>query len=265
MISFPMLRRSIFFTVLAIVSPIVSAQTQGGGAAAGIGRAYEAAGKSTAARELQRKMNTALIRAVAREKAVAKSGAGKARPRAPIPAPTAGAPPSMGSAGFFTPDPRSNNMSAMADQLGSNATEREQLRQLFTTTKQAFEKEVSAKGRSNNLPAAFTFFIATMVTVYHDDPEPSDESVDKLWDGMSSALSEMPELKNLTNDEKQQMYDMLVGFSGLVLAGYMQAKSTNDAESLKTFRTLSGGLIETVLKSEPDKLRFGRSGLDIVN
>ena len=174
-------------------------------------------------------------------------------------------PSTTGSAAFFKPDPNSNYMAAMADQLGTTAAEKEQLRQIFALTKEAFEKEVAAKGRSNNLPAAFTLFIATMVTVYHDDPEPSDEAVDKLWDGMSSALTEMPELKNLTNEEKQQMYDMMVAFSGFVLAGYSQAKTSGDAESLKIFKALSGGLIQTVLKTEPEKLRFGKGSLDIVN
>jgi len=263
---FPMYRSLKVFVVLAFVSVMVSAQTQGGGAAAGVGRVYEAAGKSTAARELQRKMNTALIRAVAREKAVARSAADRSRPKSARPAPMPVSPPtSTDTTAFFKPDPGSNYMTAMADQLGTTAAEKEQLRQIFALTKEAFEKEVAAKGRSNNLPAAFTLFIATMVTVYHDDPEPSDEAVDKLWDGMSSALTEMPELKNLTNEEKQQMYDMLVAFSGLVLAGYTQAKMSGNAESLKVFKALSGGLIQTVLKTVPEKLRFGKGGLDIVN
>ena len=250
---------------MAILSISVSAQTQGGGAAAGVGRVYEAAGKSTAARELQRKMNTALIKAVAREKAAARTASDRSRPKSARPSPMPAPPSTSTDAAFFKPDPNSNYMVAMAEQLGTTAAEKEQLRQIFALTKEAFEKEVAAKGRSNNLPAAFTLFIATMVTVYHDDPEPSDEAVDKLWDGMSSALTEMPELKNLTNDEKQQMYDMMVAFSGFVLAGYSQAKTSGDAETLKIFKVLSGGLIQTVLKTEPEKLRFGKGGLDIVN
>lgn len=258
--------RTKVLAVLAVFAATVSAQTQGGGAAAGIGRVYEAAGKSTAARELRRKMSTALVRAVAREKAPVRAASNRSRTSRPVPAaPMIAPPPTADSAAFFKPEPNSNYMTAMADQLGSNAEERQQLRELFALTKQAFEKEVATKGRSNNLPAAYTFFIATTVTVYHDDPEPSDEAIDKLWDGMSTALGEMPELQNLTNEEKQQIYDMLVAFSGFVLAGYTHAKTSGDAESLKVFKALSGGLIQTVLKTEPEKLKFGKSGLDIVS
>lgn len=240
------------------------AQTQGGGAAAGIGRTVEAAGKSAASRELQRKLGGTIVRAVAREKVAVRKATPAGRPQ---PVRSSGVAPSGidTSAVFFKPDPRANSMAKIADELGSNPTERQQLRQLFTATKDAFEKEVSAKGRSNNLPAGFTFFIASTVTVYRDDPEPSDRAIDNLWDGMSGALSEMPELSNLSDTEKQQLYDMLVAFSGFVLAGYMEAKSSGDADTLKVFQTLSGELIRTVLKTDPATLRFTNDGLNIVN
>jgi hypothetical protein len=82
---------------------------------------------------------------------------------------------------------------------------------------------------------------------------------------MSGALSEMPELSNLSNAEKQQLYDMLIAFSGFVLAGYMESKTSGDAQTLKVFQTLSGELIRTVLKTDPARLRFSKDGLDIVS
>lgn len=252
--------------IVLILAGLCFAQSQGGGAAAGIGRVFEASGRSAAARDLQKKLGGTLIRAVAREKTVARkpTPAGRTKPARSSAAAAVQTAPSD-PATFFKPDPRSDMMAKLADELGSNATERQQLRQLFTATKQAFEKEVAAKGRSNNLPAAFTFFIASTVTVYRDDPEPSDQAIDNLWDGMSGALSEMPETSNLTDAEKQQLYDMLIAFSGFVLAGYMEAKNTGDADALKIFETLSGELIRTILKTEPEKLRFTKDGLNIVN
>jgi hypothetical protein len=254
----------ITFALILFLTSLGLGQVQGGGAAAGIGRTVEAAGKSAASRELQRKMGGTLVRAVAREKSAPRRVAPGGRPqsaRLATPAPVA----ADTSVAFFKPDPRADTMAKIADELGTNPNERQQLLQLFTATKTAFEKEVSAKGRSNNLPAAFTFFIASTVTVYHDAPEPSDQAIDKLWDGMSGALSEMPEMSNLSDAEKQQLYDMLVAFSGFVLAGYMESKSSGDAETLKVFQTLSGELIRTVLKTDPAKLKFSKDGLDIVS
>ncbi|MDI1240298.1 MAG: hypothetical protein PSX80_00060, partial [bacterium] len=140
------------FATLFLIG-IASAQTAGGGAAAGIGRTVEAAGRSAAARELQKKIGTTLVRAVAREKAAPRRASTGGRPQSARPSPVASVPIDT-TAAFFKPDPRADSMAKIADELGSNPTERQQLRQIFTATKQAFEKEVAAKGRSNNLPAA---------------------------------------------------------------------------------------------------------------
>lgn len=258
--------RSFFASTVVCFVATFSAfgQVQGGGAAAGIGRAFEATGRSQAAKSLHGKLNTALVRAVSRDKAV-KKPAQISRTRRTRTAPVAEEPvAAVSTSTYFKPEPGSSGLNYLADELGSNATERTQLRALFAATKEAFEKEVAAEGRANNIAAAFTFFIASTVTVYRDDPEPSDEAIDNLWDGMSSALSEMPEVANLTNDEKQQMYDMLIAFSGFVLAGHMEAKSSGNSEAHAIFRQLAGVLIQTVLKTEPAKLRFNKDGLQIV-
>lgn len=251
------------FSVVIILagSSSLFAQVQGGGAAAGIGRTYEAAGRSEAAKGLQRKLNTALTRAVAKERSKPRSSASsKSKTSTPRVSPD-----NPNAATYFRPEPGADTMAQIANEIGSNAAERQQLLQLFTATKAAFEDEVAAKGRSNNLAAAFTFFIASSITVYRDDPEPSDEAMDALWDGMNSALTEMPEVAKLTNGEKQQLYDLLVAFSGFVLAGYLESKTTGDIETQRVFKALSAELIRTILHMDPDKLRFNRSGLDIIS
>jgi hypothetical protein len=259
-----MTRAFALLSAVLFLAAVAAAQTQGGGAAAGIGRTVEAAGKSAAGRELQRKMGGTIVRAVAREKSAVRKVAPGGRPQSARPSAISPA-PLNDTAAYFKPDPRADSMAKIADELGSNPTERQQLRQLFDATKTEFEQQVAAKGRSNNLPAAFTLFIVSTVTVFREDPEPSDQATDKLWDGMSGALSEMPELANLTNAEKQQLYDMLIAFSGFVLAGYMEAKTSGDADTLKVFQALSGELIRTVLKTDPATLRFTKDGLNIVN
>jgi hypothetical protein len=250
--------------VIAFAASASLAQVQGaGGAAAGLGKVYEASGKSAAAQGLQRKMNTTLIRAVAREKSTSRTAASRTQRATPsVSAGSANAPSRQVT--VFKPNPRSNYLNELANELGSTPEEREQLQLLFATTKEAFENEVAAKGRSKDIAAAFTFFIATSVTVYRNDPEPSDAAVDNLWSGMSSALTEMPEVQNLTDAEKQQLYDMLVGLSGFLLGGYMQGQ-TGDADTEKIFQQLAGVLIQTVLKTDPNKLRFTKDGLDIAS
>jgi hypothetical protein len=147
--------------------------------------------------------------------------------------------------------------------LSTNPTEKELVRQLVTATRTEFEKEVTKRGRANNLAAALTFFVASTVTVYHNDPEPSDEAIDQLWDGLNDTLNGLPEMSKLTDAEKQEMYEMLVACGGLVLAGHVLSKESGDANSASAFRQLAGELIKTVLQVEPNKVRFNSGGLNI--
>lgn len=256
-----------FGIVLLAGFATVNAQPRGGSAAAGGGYAkvYEAAGRSAAARGVQQTMNTTLLKAVAKSRVVKSAAVAGGRRQAPKKAaPTAAPLPApANNYAFFKPDPNTDNFGSLADSLGKNEQEKDVLRQLFAATKTAFEKEVAAKGRRNNLAAAFTLFTASAVTVYHDDPEPSDEAVDKLWDGLNSVFDESPEMAKLTDAEKQQLYDTLIALSGLVLAGYMEGKNSGDTETQTLFKTLAGAMIEQVLKTDPEKARFGKGGLDV--
>ena len=48
----------------------------------------------------------------------------------------------------------------------------------------------------------------------------------------------------------------LVGFSGMLLAIYSEAKQNNDADALAKSKKLAGMLIEMVLKTDPENLRI---------
>jgi len=254
----------LILVVCQALSPYnIHAQKGGAAAAGGYGKVYEAAGRSVAASEVQKNMNTTLMRAIARSRGT-KTAIGSGRRANPskamrsLPAPSAQV---NSDSAFFKPDPDSNYTETLAESLGTTSREKEYLRQLFRATKTAFEKEVSGKGRDNNLAAALTFFTASVVTVYHDDPEPSDAAIDKLWDGLNGVFEETPDIAKLSNTEKQQMYDTLIAFGGLVLAGHLLGKNSNDAEMQRQYRQLAGAMIEMVLKTKPDSVRFRDGGL----
>jgi hypothetical protein len=266
----PMHRRGpfqlILLSVLLCVSPSATfAQVKAGG---GYAKVYEASGRSAAARGVQQTMNTTLLKAIAKSrsgKSTSPKESGRRRSlKRPSAMPVPADEPSKSDAASFTPDPSLTNTDALANAMGTNDTEREYLRQIFAATKVEFEKQVAAEGRQNNLAGAFTFFIASAVTVYHDDPEPSEESLDKLWDGLDGVFNESPDMAKMADAEKQQMYDTLVALSGLVLAGYMQGKTANDKETQTIYKNLAGTMIEQVLKTEPAKIRFGKEGLRIL-
>jgi len=49
---------------------------------------------------------------------------------------------------------------------------------------------------------------------------------------------------------------MLIGFGGMLLAIYSEAKQNDDAATLEKSKKLAGMLIEMVLKTDPENLRL---------
>jgi uncharacterized membrane protein len=68
----------------------------------------------------------------------------------------------------------------LADAIGGTPDERAALVQAFAQLKQGYETEVARAGKSNNLAAAMTFFIAANVMSYHQTEMPSDADIAKL-------------------------------------------------------------------------------------
>jgi hypothetical protein len=260
-------KKNALLAVALIVASCVAAlaQTAGGGRVSGnYGKVFEAAGGSPAARDLRQNLRSTLVRAVQRTKSFQgprRSTASSSRTvRGVIVAPArpaaAASAATVNHNADFTPNSRLNYSESLAEALGATQQEKEYLRQLFTQTKIAFEKEVAGKGGKNNLAAALTFFIAANVTVYHGDPEPSDAATDKLWSAMNTVFDDTEQFRGLSDLDKQQMYETLIAFGGLSFAGYTVAKSSNDASLMNTYRQLAGVLIQLVLKTSPDQIRF---------
>ncbi|MEO8650138.1 MAG: DUF6683 family protein [Acidobacteriota bacterium] len=264
--------------VVLFCIPVIYGQgKEAGGGAGSYGKVYEASGKSAAARSVQATMAVSLQSAILRAQTSAaakkqtkttqsstgaRSGSARVSRSRPAPPPSTPTEPATEYT-FFRPDPTVDTSSKLAETLGTTQQEKVLLKQLFSVTKTEFEKEVAKKGRQNNLAAAFTFFIGSAVMIYNDDPEPSDAALDNLWDGLNSVFDESPEFAALKNREKQEMYDTIVCFSGLILATYGEGKNNGNQETVRTARQLSGVLIQLVLKSDPNKLRFGKNGLVI--
>src|SRR5688500_6851255 len=110
----------------------------------------------------------------------------------------------------FRPGPNTGVDLDLATAFASTPAEKQTLIQLFTQLKQGYETEVAKEGKSNNLAASMTFFIASNVVAYLRTPMPSDEATEELFVSLRDTMSGTPEIAKLTNAEKQQMYDWLV-------------------------------------------------------
>ena len=185
------------------------------------------------------------------------------RPRVPNRRPANPAAANGPSSLLFTPIANSGVDRELVNSLTSKADEREALLTVLRATKKAYEDEVRKVGKSNNVAAALTFFIATCVTVYNDAPEPSDAASENLLAALSELMAATPEVANLSNRDKQNLHDRLVYLSGLILAGYVNGKQTNDEASVVNFRLLAGACLQSVMQLDPQRLHFDQTGLVI--
>ena len=165
-------------------------------------------------------------------------------------------PPIVRNHGVFRPDATVDTGKALADALGDTPEEKALIKQIYAATKGLYEKEAAQRGWKNNLAGGLTFFTATAMTVYHNAEEPSGEAVNTYYKVLNLALDEIPEMATAANKDKQGLNNTLVGFSGILLAGYSEGKQNNNAATIASYQKLAGMLIEMVLKTDPENLRI---------
>ena len=188
------------------------------------------------------------------EKAESEAASGSSKPSNPrllVPPP-----PVVRNHGVFRPDQTIDTGKALAEALGNTPEEKALVKRIYTSTKTAYEKEAALRGWKNNIAAGLTFFTVAAMTVYHDAEEPADEAVAAYYRIVNLALDEIPELGTAANKDKQGLNNTLVGFGGLLFAGYSEAKQNNDAATLENYKKLAGMLIHMVLKTDPENLRI---------
>ena len=201
--------------------------------------------------------SASLFAGILRRKQVPKAGGGRISRRS---APRAVSPSSIEPV-TFKPAGDSGVPKALADAFGRDPAEKLALTEAFSQIKQGYETEVAKEGKSNDLAAAMTFFIAANITAYHQTELPSDEAGENLYRSLRDSMTNTPEFAKISNAEKQQMHDWLICMGGFVMAGYMEAKQTGDQESLTTFSELADQSMRLVLGIDGSKLNLGPNGL----
>ena len=158
--------------------------------------------------------------------------------------------------GVFRPDTSVDTGKVFAESLGSTPEEKALIRQIYTATSTFYQQEARTKGWNHNIAGALTFFTATAMTVFHDSEEPGTGAVNNYYAVVNASLDEIPEFASVPNKDKQNFNNILVGFAGLLTAGYLEGKQTQDATTVASYRKLAGELIRMVLKTDPENLRL---------
>lgn len=163
----------------------------------------------------------------------------------------------------FTPAADSGVAIALAEAFGSSAEQRASLVDAFTQIKQGYEAEVAKEGKSHNLAAAMTFFIAANVAAYHQTELPSNADTDKLFESLQQAMAQIPAFAAMSNAEKQQLHDWLVCMGGFSLTNYTDAKQNRDAQGLATIKDFADYSMRIVLGVEGAKVSLAGSRLNV--
>lgn len=260
----------IFAFVLSVAADAQVWNSNAGGWNTGYGTVYGSFGYAMATQNLyqttqmqiqklqQRQMMIKQFGLAAVEKAEREAKAGKSTSSSggaqsgpavtPLPAPK--------NYGLFRPDTTVDTGKTFADSLGETPDEKKLIKSIYTASKTAYEQQTASKGWKNNIAGALTFFSVTAMTVYRDAEEPSDEAVNMFYQAMNLAIDDVPDFATIPNKEKQQFNNVMIGFAGLLLAGYTEGKQNQDPDTVKAYGQLAGELIKMVLKVEPDRLKI---------
>ena len=164
-------------------------------------------------------------------------------------------PPAPKNVGVFKPG-KSTVAKQLGDAIGSTKEERDAVAMLASATKEAFEAQPETQKWKNNVAGALAFFLISNLVVATGSEEPSDETSQALFQAMSLALDASPEMAKASAKDKQQLYDLLIGFTGLPLAIYTEANERGDAAQMKQAQDLAAKLIELVLKVDAKSVKL---------
>lgn len=266
------MRRRLLALCLAVAAPAL-AQTwnsNAGGYNTGYGTVYGSAGLGMATQNLYLTLQMNAQRAAARQAMVDRFGraavekaerdAARGKPLAAT-GPQVTAPPKPPrNLGAFKPDARLDLGATMAEGLGGTPEEKQLIKAIFQGTRQAFEAQKETRTWKNNVAGALAFFIIGNVSIFQG-AEPDDAAAQALFEAVNRTLDETPEFAKASNKDKQQLYELLIGFTGMPLTMAAQAGTQHDEKGAAAAKALAGQLIQLVLKVDPSKLQVKEGAL----
>lgn len=252
-------------TLLASSALAQSWNPNAGGWSTGYGTVYGSFGMAMATQNIYDSMRLNMQRSMMRSAMIKKHGlaavekaerdakAGRSVPQGmQVTAPL----PRSKHLGAFKPAKGAPYSKQLGDALGTTAEEKRAITQISIATREAFEAQPETQRWKNDVAGALAFFLIGNLTVAADAPEPGDEESQALFQAISLALDATPEVAKASAKDKQQLYDTLIGFTGLPLALYTDAKERGDAKQLAQARELSSRLLELVFKQDASKLKL---------
>ena len=161
----------------------------------------------------------------------------------------------------YKPDPTASKLRSLADGLGNSTAERDQYFQIMQAVVTGFDQKARQAGYENDLALALAYFIGENLRIYHGQPEAPDEQFIDLRNTIAQTLSDGDAFKNVSDAQKQEVYETLVAYTGLTQFGYESSLKSGQEEMAAGYRKLAGQNILTLTKISPDTVSFGHGGL----
>jgi hypothetical protein len=162
----------------------------------------------------------------------------------------------------FAPAQQPLSVESFAQSLGGTPEEVQSLSAVLYQGLSAFEQEAQRLERPNNVGMAFAYLVGVCYLVYYNE-EPSESSLLNLQASADAALGSSEEFKNLSDQERQELYETLVLTATLPFMGYLQASDVQDQTLMQTYRDLAASTLESALGMHPDKIMFTDAGLEL--
>lgn len=174
----------------------------------------------------------------------------------------------MGSSPLGTPlsfRPTGTRLTAdrLAVMIGHTPEEKAQVANWLTIIFDEFDKQAIRYKRPNDLALAISYFLGQNAAIFHGEPDPRDEQFVELSDTVSFVFGNDAGLRNLSDQQKQELFEMLVGFTGLTYASYQNALKRADQETLRESRRLAGINLKSITHISPERINFTAQGLTI--
>lgn len=166
------------------------------------------------------------------------------------------------SATGFKPGSQRILLNTFSQSLTQDKSQQKELTKVFEVGLKLYEDEAKKQGKPNNIAMAFTYLVGVCYLVYSGE-EPSEASLEALQASVDEVFGSSPEFKQASQKERQTLYELFVLLATLPLAGYSVATEQNDAELMKSYQQIAGGLLEVVLGVKPERVKFTATGLVI--
>lgn len=160
----------------------------------------------------------------------------------------------------FTPTGERLVLNDLVNTLGDGDEQKKAIRTLITAGFTGFENAAKKEGKSNDVAAAFAFFIATHYSAATGKTV-SDAGGEAIYKQVQSLFA-APDMKAITDADKQRFWETCVGMSTFTLG---IAEAASDAETKASLKKLAAASFQSLLNVPVTSVKITDNGIEIAN